>query len=920
MPITVEEPFLLKSFSSVIEQQKQKQQRSHAVHCAPEEAESFAARNSENSSLLVVAAQDQGIQLYNTVDQKCVLSYSTPPGYSFAGAPQTLSISPKLRNVYVVVAKGADIPSKDECKVVWMWRDESSTPSTTETDDNSMAIDDTVKASGAKKIAHTFERPIHQLFVSPLIPKRVVLVNADSSITLATSDLGEVIDTNTPFSTPAHPKTKSSKSSSARQSSSGTTLWTKAFNSSDSWIPASTLPSNTLVVVSVVNVDAKSSKAVFSYVTEGHKGISVLGHIDLDVDTTSGSVFAFDPKIGQFSVLSAAGQLKTFYIDIANNGMSIRETLGLSVTDYVTPTETKKGSKSTTKGSGMNGSAEVAALGNNYLAVVGSLQSNGKSDYNLTIWDLKYGTLQAKQSLQGSYVAGQTTCQLTLLPNSMLAIVISDIQRSTIKTDLFISSFYCEPMSLLGAMGRMKATDAFGISDSTPVASASEAHILTELKSATRTSTVESFEELFFGYVKQQSENMRLESLKATKISNRQATSTPNGQADSAKMEGIEADSTKLDDQAHETDRKSKSSKSKKTKAKQSEEKMQTDDVSSESSSDEDEQDNDAALSAEEGSDKESGVDDDQEDELDDEQTTQKMHKGKRAHAGHGPDPQPELSHHFVCTVIGRCFGRLKNGQPDMSFWPREVMLFMIKNQLVGNSNPGAGQQGADMIATLKHVIGLHKTGIPTMESMANGSDMVPTPHPRTPEAASSVVPSIRRFLYLAMAAPRNEMFLQQALKRLKVEELAIILEILKEWICVWDERGGIGHNQRPGKKQLQGGLPGYGLVIEFTTLVLDVHFPSIILSPHLHGILRTIQSSIKQEAKVSNLVEQTLRGPLSLYARKHHENTHRRQGTRKSLSALGNTTAGAAAADKRRRRRWEGGEGIPDYAVEIIH
>ena len=32
-----------------------------------------------------------------------------------------------------------------------------------------------------------------------------------------------------------------------------------------------------------------------------------------------------------------------------------------------------------------------------------------------------------------------------------------------------------------------------------------------------------------------------------------------------------------------------------------------------------------------------------------------------------------------------------------------------------------------------------------------------------------------------------------------------------------------------------------------------------------------------------------------------------------------GNSGAGGAG-DKRRRRKWEGGEGIPDYAVEIIH
>jgi hypothetical protein len=204
--------------------------------------------------------------------------------------------------------------------------------------------------------------------------------------------------------------------------------------------------------------------------------------------------------------------------------------------------------------------------------------------------------------------------------------------------------------------------------------------------------------------------------------------------------------------------------------------------------------------------------------------------------AGRKQAPPPELSHHFVTTVIERCFTVLPNGQPDMSFWPAKVITYLIENQLVGNANPGAGQSGIalnlmereqwpllelafkklydipemDMVTMLKQVIGLNKS-----ESTKLGS---------------SSVPDVPHFLNLIMVAPRNEVFMQQALKRMSIEELSIVLEILKSWIEIWDERGGIGHQkQAADKKQLPGGLPGYGLVSN----IVHFYFPFITVKNH---------------------------------------------------------------------------------------
>lgn len=83
-----------------------------------------------------------------------MLSYSTPPGYSFVGPAQTL-LSPQLRHVYAVIARGTDIPAKEEGKVVWLWKDEVSSSSiVTIADANNAMQEDSVKPSSARKTVH----------------------------------------------------------------------------------------------------------------------------------------------------------------------------------------------------------------------------------------------------------------------------------------------------------------------------------------------------------------------------------------------------------------------------------------------------------------------------------------------------------------------------------------------------------------------------------------------------------------------------------------------------------------------------------------------------------------------------------------------------------------------------------------------
>ncbi|KAF9144515.1 hypothetical protein BG015_000080 [Linnemannia schmuckeri] len=1023
MPVSVNDPFLLASFSSTTHHHQQQQ----AVSCSPEERDTTPANYEEDSGLLVVAVQGEGVQLYNTADQKCILSYSTPPGYSFAGSAQTLHKS-TLRHVYAVVAKGTDVTAKDEGKIVWMWKEESSTPSSVAAAaDSDMAVD-TVKPSSARKAVHKFDHKIHQLFVSALLPNHIILANADASISLVTGDLKRVINTKelliapTTTTTTTKASKKDKKDTTLAQDNTGNMVWASSFNTTGSWISSNALARQTLVIMTIVESANDKLTVTLSYVNEEHRGFSTFGSVELET-APGASGFAFDVKTGQFSFLTADGHLKVYNFEVTpgNHALSARETLTLPLPGYAASSAPapaakagKKGAKVATVMDSKVDRVDAVALGDNYLAVAGIHQINGKAEHTLTIWDIQYGTLQAKHVVPGNFTAQNTTCQLALLPDSTLVMTISTLINTTIKSEVYLCPFYAEPMSLLGAMGKMRDTapflgqqgsilaqDAYTLTTTsllTPsglativkgkdllnagadldkqlnAAQSAERTALASLASESKTSTVQDFEKVFFNHVEHQT---------ADAVSDRLARHNVDGEKVKAAVQAeqewkankvktsqdMDVDTEPVAKTVAEAPSSKKAKKAAKAAAKAAKETKETKDdkkahteeegaggSSSESSSDEDEDDEEViVLSSDEEKHDEADVEEEDEYEVDEyeertkreanqkaietwrriEAAAAKKYKGDRRllRVGRKHAPLPELSHHFLTTVVGRCFATLANGQPDMSFWPAKVVEYLIKNQLVGNSNPGAGEGGIalglmereqwpllelalqklydipemDMVVMMKQVIGLNK-----QQSSAAA----------TTTKTSISVPNVASFLNTIMVAPRNDVFMQQAIKRFTVEELAIILEILKEWIIIWDQRGGLGHqNQRPDKKQLPGGLPGYALLVDMTTLILDVHFPSLILSPHLHPVLKTIQEAIQREAEASNLLEQSLRGALGLFDRKHHESMARKKDTpAAAANAADPSTSHGGPNDKRRRRKWVGGEGIQDYAVEIIH
>ncbi|KAF9972307.1 hypothetical protein BGZ73_004584 [Actinomortierella ambigua] len=1063
--VSLEDPFLLAEFTSTLSQDQ-----ALSVQCFPagvpkNTADSFAetsdSSDDHDASLLVVAVQGEGIQLFNTADQNCIYSYSTPPGFTFQSPAKTILKGKGVRHVYAVIGKGSDITTKEEGKVVWMWKDESATSKKADTEEKTAAAMDidgeevssaqsSSRTSTASKTVKKFDRSIHELFVSPALSNHILLVNTDASISLVTDDLKRVVSTTT-----------------ESVSTESTLAWTTTFNSTHSWIPSSILARNT-VIVATVTANATQMKITFSFVNDDHRGLSTLGHVTLEEqDAQRATAIAFDTTSGQFSYLSARGQLKVFQFDmiIKDRKIIATETLSWPLPGFVSksasasaaPSAPAKSKKKATKAVAaapldtMHQRTTSLALGNHYIAIAGIHELQGQSEQTLTIWDARYGTLQAKHTIPGSHNVQQTTCQLSVAPDSAIAVTFSTPHGHTVRSRVHLCGFYSEPVSLLSAMGRLKASAPFfgmaPTSDALTSAADTNWSVSSDLLSSTTTSLLmpsdtfggatlrakdkaltdfekrvkqtqqaeskvletllkvgkddqaaaEAFSKVFFQHVEKQTaiglkdmmEKYHVEADGAQaavakdeerkKDKHAKAPAAPTAmEVDAPQPTEAKKDAVEANGMDKKTKKQLKRQKKKAaaaaaaaaaatpaaTRKKQEEEEEEEESESDSSSEDEDDDEEEAEEEADQGH---QSSDDEYEDAMEEdggeddavEQARMKAYLEavsewrkseaeaikqykefrRQLRAGRKQVPLPELSHRFVSAILGRCFQRLPNGQPDMTFWPEAVVRYLVDKQLVGNANPGAGPAGLalelmereqwallelaltrlydipemDMVTLLKQVLGLNKARQASSdEEMEDGRQKAPTSE---------------HFLALVLGAPKNEIFMQQALKKLSAEELATLLEILKRWLQEWEERGGLGHGGlRADKKQLTGGIPGYSQIIDFTTVLMDVHFPSLILSPHLHETIRYIHRAVQTEVTISQQMEQVLRGPLGLFERKHRDSLRRKKEIEQGALNQGpqgpNVIGGGSrvSADKRRRRKWEGGEGIPDYGVEIIH
>ncbi|RUS15379.1 hypothetical protein BC937DRAFT_92534, partial [Endogone sp. FLAS-F59071] len=100
--------------------------------------------------------------------------------------------------------------------------------------------------------------------------------------------------------------------------------------------------------------------------------------------------------------------------------------------------------------------------------------------------------------------------------------------------------------------------------------------------------------------------------------------------------------------------------------------------------------------------------------------------------------------------------------------------------------------------------------------------------------------------------------------------------------------------------------------ILDYLTLLLDAHFPTLILTPTLHPLLASLSAHVQAELALCDYAEE-LRGALGLFRRRMRERN------KKAKTETKNVGQEKTAITKKKKRNLESGQGLPDYAVEEV-
>ncbi|CAG8476247.1 10866_t:CDS:2 [Acaulospora colombiana] len=266
--------------------------------------------------------------------------------------------------------------------------------------------------------------------------------------------------------------------------------------------------------------------------------------------------------------------------------------------------------------------------------------------------------------------------------------------------------------------------------------------------------------------------------------------------------------------------------------------------------------------------------------------------------------------------------------KPNMTFWVPEVIRYFIQKDMLSNSVVKGGIVKAlidreewnmlklallyvpdiperDLIYLLKFIIG--KGGV--IKENVTSSRIVEKENL-----------SIENALLLVIHAPRNDNMMRWNIKQLTENELSVILRILYEWsekhnlteimADFMSEKPDVDVEifEKSSKrspiiklKKLKKTME-FRNIVDFLTLILDIHFSSFIMNHQLHPLLNKLSERIAYEVKFFESLE-SMRSCLKLYHNKHLRNEHliNEDEYRKKSNVL------ARGAD------------LPEYTVELF-
>ncbi|KAI8090001.1 uncharacterized protein BX664DRAFT_334432 [Halteromyces radiatus] len=790
---------------------------------------------------VVVTIQGEGIKLYDTTAQKCLKSWTTPPGISFAHPaiyyPATGDET--LNYTYALVDSGSDITQKEERKTIWMWKDAQ----------NNEEI-----ASSANRVSKTFEQRIQAIHVSPSLRFNTIFVYENGSIDLVTKDLDRF-------------------TANYKNESNENVMWSTVFVTTSSHIrpcciPNSMVPANSTIVVTICQAEGSDNYSVkLHYINEERRSINVAAEIDLNLKNKPVS-FTLDSTLGILTILESDGMWTVYHLSLKHRSSNkiaayLEQGFQTQFKHYQVYNKT------------VGNVASMAALADNFVVFVApriNEKGSNSIEHVVSVWDVKYGTLQAEQVIKTSekqITSGDWICKVDVLRNSHIAVTISSIQFKTTgngksskrvadtKSVVTLCPYYNQPMSLMAAMNKMKSTATFlgidmhSLTDKTNLniglTRSGQSAVLRGIKPGKYDNEVilEKWNTLI--EENQSSETALLKSLMDDKLTKEEFCNIF--------MNHVQMKQRSLDNDLV--------SSSKYTKENL---------------------------------------------EADQKLCWRTYFSNKRN------EERRTLSSELLSVVVGRIFAT-KNGKPDLTFWSPCILVYLMamKQLRSGFINGGLMRGLVDHKAWYLVPLALETViDIPETDLVLLIKELVAL---CIQEQTAWWHDSFPHYLKMVMQAPRNEIYLQHALKRLTLKELPIVLNAIVQWL------NGKGLKSKGLKlhHSSNDSLRKRNNIVEFTSTLLDIHYPTIILEPSLHDMVTDlVKASLALTEQVEDLEE--LSGILAPFERTRKIKT--KEATLRAEEKK--YQKGAPRVDKKLaptklNTKYGGEEGVPVYRVEVF-
>lgn len=517
---------------------------------------------------------------------------------------------------------------------------------------------------------------------------------------------------------------------------SGKVIWSTVFVTSNAHtrpccIPSSMVPSMSTIVVTISNVAGSDLYTIkLNYVNVERRSIDLLATIDTKL-AEKPVAFTLDPTDGRLTVLGATGTWTVWRMQLKHSSSkkisgSLSEHLSIQLNGYRFQDEV------------FGNIAAVTPLSDSYVAMVAprTTKKTGEVEHVISVWDVKYGTLQAEQLIKMTEknTFNKNTCiyNIAVLPNSHLAVTVSsivakaatkNIKSAKKMTDthsiVMLCPYYSEPVSLMAAMGKMKQTVEFMAINNNINSDENIGYSRSGKETVIRDLAFhpdEDSEVVYDKWVSRLEKYQKQETNTLAKLMEESIT-----QEDFSKVFFQHANITMKTDTAD----------------------VHMDEASID------------AIAAK----------------------TQEYRHAMETKYINTKKADMELSQFFISNIINKCFEHNNN-----KFWPVDVLLFLMSRSILRSSYSDKGIVSSllerkewalvpivldkvedisenDLVTLIKALIALYNSDNEDWKTRFSS------------------------YLKMVVDAPRNDIFLQQALKRINATELPIILETIVNWL-----------------------------------------------------------------------------------------------------------------------------------------